>query len=220
MNLGAEGSSSPENAKRTLPYTGKRRIHLAEMLLELRLHGGEDKLRKGKPFSPDIASTNAILFDSRYSNRAKVKAYRNWLETPPNQPCVFGRIAAKNKNIFICLLEEDEILQMPHGDDDLASLIQDYRQAWKRHALDGLSSSFLVVLVSRWIVTKAPNEQLKEICRRLMELYMQVQPIEDDTLLTEQEYVFLRQQDPGGATRLLKFSTLPNIFCCQGDGRW
>jgi hypothetical protein len=195
-------------------------MHLAEMLLELRLHGKEDAFRKTTPFSRDITATNAVLFDPRYSNRAKVTAYRNWLETPPNQPCVFGRVAAKNKNVFICLLEEDEILRMPNGDEDLASLIQDYRQAWKRHALDGLSSSFLVVLASKWIVTKEPNEQLKEICRRLMELYMQVQPIADDSFLTEHEYVFLRQKDPGAGARLLKFSTLPNIFCCQGDGRW
>ena len=49
---------------------------------------------------------------------------------------------------------------------------------------------------------------------------MQVQQIADDTFLAEQEYVFLRQKDSAGKTRLLKFSTLPNIFCAQGDGRW
>lgn len=201
-------------------YRTRGKQHLSEMLLEMRLHGKEDAFRKTTPFSRDITSTNAVLFDSRYSNRAKVSAYRNWLETAPNQPCVFGRVAAKNKNIFICLLEEDEILRMPHGDEDLASLIQDYRQAWKRHALDALSSSFVIVLVSKWIITKEPNEHLKEICRRLMELYMQVQQIADDTFLAEQEYVFLRQKDSAGKTRLLKFSTLPNIFCAQGDGRW
>jgi len=196
------------------------RRHLSEMLLEMRLHGKQDTFRQTTPFSRDITSTNAVLFDPRYNNRAKVSAYRNWLETAPNQPCVFGRVAAKNKNIFICLLEEDEILRMPRGDEDLASVIQDYRQAWKRHALDALSSSFVIVLVSKWIVTKEPNEQLKEICRRLMELYMQVQHIADDTFLAEQEYVFLRQKDSASKTRLLKFSTLPNIFCAQGDGRW
>ena len=110
-------------------YRTRGKQHLSEMLLEMRLHGKEDAFRKTTPFSRDMTSTNAVLFDSRYSNRAKVSAYRNWLETAPNQPCVFGRVAAKNKNIFICLLEEDEILRMPHGDEDLASLIQDYRQA-------------------------------------------------------------------------------------------
>jgi hypothetical protein len=44
---------------------------------------------------------------------------------------------------------------------------------------------------------------------------MQIQ-IPDDTFHTEREYVFLRRSD----NSLLKFSTLPNIFCAQGDGRW
>jgi hypothetical protein len=195
-------------------------LHLAEMLLALRLHGREDSLRRRSSFSEDIEAVHAILFNTKYDKRRKIRAYRKWLETPPNQPCVFGRIAARNKNVFICLIEENEILQMRNGDDDLRNTIQDYRQVWKRHALDGLSSSFVIVLVSRSLVTKEPNEQLKEICRRLMELYMEIQPIRDDTFHTQREYVFLRQNTPDDTKRLLKFSTLPNIFCAQGDGRW
>jgi hypothetical protein len=69
------------------------------------------------------------------------------------------------------------------------------------------------------MVDKAPGPQLKEICRRFMELYMEVDKVEDDTILPEREYVFLRK---AGArdSEVLKFSTLPNIFCAQGDGRW
>jgi hypothetical protein len=44
---------------------------------------------------------------------------------------------------------------------------------------------------------------------------MQVR-VPDDTFHTEREYVFLRRPD----NSLLRFSTLPNIFCAQGDGRW
>lgn len=44
---------------------------------------------------------------------------------------------------------------------------------------------------------------------------MQVE-IADDTFHTQREYVFLRGQHHD----VLKFSTLPNIFCSQGDGRW
>jgi hypothetical protein len=54
-----------------------------------------------------------------------------------------------------------------------------------------------------------------------MELYMNVTPIADDSILPQREYVFLRQILPDGSrARILKFSTLPNIFCAQGDGRW
>src|SRR5437762_8184035 len=194
-----------------------RNTNLAEMLLNARFHCRKDGFRTKRAFSEDMEATQAILFSPRYDTRKKVRAYRNWLEL--RQPCVFGRIAAKNKNVFICLLEEKDILQMRRGDDDLRDTIQDYRQVWKRHALDGLSSSFVVLMVSKTLVELEPSDELKEICRRLMELYMEIDRIDDDTFLARREYVFLRQGERD-KLRILKFSTLPNIFAAQGDGRW
>lgn len=188
------------------------------MILDYKLHGPSDQFRKRQGFSEDIEATQAVLFNPRYDKRRKIKAFRQWLEI--NQPCVFGRVAAKNKNVFVCLLEEHEVLRMRRGDEDLRDTIQDYRQAWKRHALEGLSSSFLILLVSRSLVTKEPNVQLKQICRRLMELYMEIEPIKDDTYRTQQEYLFLRLPHQDEPSTILSFSTLPNIFCSQGDGRW
>jgi hypothetical protein len=191
--------------------------HLAEMLLELKLHGKVDRFRKNRGFSDDIQSAHAILFNADAPRLKKLKAYRTWLQN--SQPCVFGRVAAKNENIFICLLEEHEILRMKNGDPDLRDTIQDARQSWKRHALDGRHSSFLILLLSPSLVTKEPNDQLKEVCRRLMELYMEIPHVADDTIETQREYVFLRGSS-GLKDQLLKFSTLPNVFCAQGDGRW
>jgi hypothetical protein len=135
-----------------------------------------------------------------------------WRKT---SPASFGKMAATNKNVYICLLEEHEILRMQRGDADVMDTLQDHRQAFKRLALEGLVSSFIILLTSRHLITREPNQALKDICRRLIELYMQVR-VPDDTFHTEREYVFLRQ--PNNA--VLKFSTLPNIFCAQGDGRW
>jgi hypothetical protein len=193
------------------------KTHLAEMLLDIKFRGTEDHFRKTRPFSEDIEAAQAILFNNRYDKRRKITAYRRWLEL--NQPCVFGRIAAKNKNVFTCLLEEHETLRMKRGDDDVRETIQDHRQVWKRYALEGLSSSFLILLVSRMLVTKEPGDRLKEISRRLLELYMEIDHIDDDTFRTQREYVFFRTGQPG-VERLLKFSTLPNVFCAQADGRW
>ena len=95
--------------------------HLAELLLELKLHGSADRFRKKHPFSPDVAATHGVLFSPNYSKRKKLKAYREWLES--NQPCVFGRVAAKNKLVFVCLLEESEIFRMSRGDEDLHDTI-------------------------------------------------------------------------------------------------
>jgi len=188
------------------------------MMLSLRLHGRIDALRARTPFSEDIEATNAILFNAKYSKRTKIRAYRRWLEQ--SQPCVFGRVAAKNKNVFICLLEEHELLAMKGGDIDLRDTLQDYRQVWKRHALEGLVSSFVILVVSPSIASKQPDETLKEIARRLLELYMELDRIDDDTYHTQREYVFLRRIQADKRQSLLKFSTLPNIFCIQGDRRW
>ena len=77
-----------------------------------------------------------------------------------------GKAAATNKNIYICLLEEDEILRISRGDTDVDDTIQDHRHAWKRLALEGRASSFVILLTSKYLITRAPNEPLKEVCRR------------------------------------------------------
>ncbi len=189
------------------------RPQLSELLLESRFHQPSDRMRARLPFSPDIEATQSILFNRTYDKQVKIRAYRQWLER--NQPCMFGKAAATNKKVYICLLEEDEILRMSRGDADVEDSVQDHRQVWKRLALEGRVSSFVILLTSRHLVYKEPNAALKEICRRLIELYIQI-PVRDDTFRTEREYVFLRKEDGS----ILKFSTLPNIFCAQGDQRW
>ena len=77
--------------------------HCAELLLELKLHGTPDPLRKKRPFSEDISSAHGVLFNPRYTKLRKVKAYRKWIES--GQPCVFGRVAR----------EERKYLHLPLG---------------------------------------------------------------------------------------------------------
>lgn len=192
--------------------------HLAEMLLDINYHGQDDRFRKTHPFSEDIESAQAILFNPRYDKWKKLDAYRRWLVG--GQPCLFGKAAARNKHVFICLLEEHEILCMKNGDDDLRDTIQDHRQVWKRYALDEPFSSFLVVLLSKRLVNKEPGDKLKEVCRRLLELYMEVDRVNDDTILPQREYVFMRGLEKDSETKLIRFGTLPNVFCAQGDKRW
>jgi hypothetical protein len=71
------------------------KAHLAEMLLDIKFRGPEDRFRTAHPFSEDIEATQAILFNSCYDKRRKITAYRRWLEI--NQPCIFGRIAERIK---------------------------------------------------------------------------------------------------------------------------
>ncbi len=192
--------------------------HAAELLLDLRLNPRLDKLRKTRRFSQDMQAAQAVLLNPKNTRAQKINAYRTWLIK--NQPCVFGRLAATQKRVFICMLEENEILGMRKGDEDLRDTIQDYRQLWKRYALEGRHSSFLLAVIGESIMKEAPGDRLKEFCRRLLELYMDVPNIRDDTIVPQREYVFLKLASDSGGDNFLKFATLPNIFCAQGDGRW
>jgi hypothetical protein len=190
--------------------------HFAELLLTMKLRGTRDPLRSRSGFSDDIQQANAILHNARVPRLRKIAAYRNWLRT--EQPCVFGRGAAGKRQVFICLVDEREILLMRRGDHDLRSTIEDHRRVWKRHALHGLSSSFVLVVVSPTLCMVAPGAELKEACRRLMEPYVGAS-VPDDTILPQREYVYLAKT-VGEKRILLKFATLPNLFCPQGDQRW
>jgi hypothetical protein len=101
---------------------------------------------------------------------------------------------------------------MKNGDDDLRDTIQDHRQVWKRYALDEPFSSFLVVLLSKRLVNKEPGDKLKEVCRRLLELYMEVDRVNDDTILPQREYVFMRAPEKESETELIRFG---NCLTCS-----
>jgi len=188
------------------------------MLLSLKLYGKKDPLHTGQrgSFSDDIVETNSILNDPGKSKEKKRDAFKRWLAK--SQPCLFGQTAARNDKVFVCLLEEDEILRMQNGDDDLRQTITDHQLVWRRYALHGLSSSFVILLCSRTIAGIAPCDELKELCRRLMELYLNCS-IGDNEILQHEEWVYLAK-GKGQSQSLLKFATLPNIFCAQGDRRW
>ena len=162
--------------------------HFAELLLAMKLRGVRDPLRSRSGFSDDIQQVNVLLQNARVPRLRKIAAYRDWLKT--EQPCVFGKSAAGKRQVFICLIDEREILSMRTGDYDLRDTIEDHRRVWKRHALHGLSSSFVIVVVSPTLCMVPPGPELKEACRRLMDLYVGAS-VPDDTILPQHEYVYL-----------------------------
>lgn len=115
---------------------------LAELLLQSRFHGSADQFRSRRPFSEDVEAIHAIVFNAKYDRQRKIRAYRGWLEK--SQPAFSDELRQRIRTVFICLIEEDEILRMKRGDEDVTDTIQDHRQVWKRYALDGLHSSFIL----------------------------------------------------------------------------
>ena len=109
---------------------GQSSPHFAELLLAAKLRTKRDAMRSRTDFSDDIQQVNSILHNPKAKKASKLTAYREWLRK--HQPCVFGRAAATNKQVFICLLDEEQILLMKRGDEDIRDTIRDHRSVWKR----------------------------------------------------------------------------------------
>ena len=103
------------------------------------------------------------MLNPKNTTTQKINAYRTWLSK--NQPCIFGKAAASQKRVFICLLGENEILCIRKGDDDLRDTIRHHRQLWKRYALEGRHSSFVLAVIGESLANETPGERLKEFCR-------------------------------------------------------
>ena len=172
------------------------------------------KLRKTRRFSQDMQATHAILLNSQNPKTQKINAYRAWFIK--NQPCVFGRLAATQKRVFICLLEENEILGMRKGDKDLRDTIQDYRQLWEAVRPRGITPVVVIAVIGESLVTETPGERLKEVLPSAPEAVHGNPHIPDDTIVTQREYVFLRMASTGAGDKFLKIRTLPNYSVLKG----
>ena len=109
--------------------------HLAELILDMKFHEKPDAMRKRLAFSEDIERAQVVLFNRNLPRKRRETALLRWIRE--EQPCVFGRVAAKNAKVFICILDQEDVVGMKRGDDDLREVLQLYRKAWKRYALDG-----------------------------------------------------------------------------------
>ena len=68
-----------------------------------------DPRREGQPFSADIEKCHREIF-APGTTRSEIEAnLRAWLKASPNQPCLFGRIAASEGSISFCILNEADI---------------------------------------------------------------------------------------------------------------
>ena len=85
------------------------------------------------------------------------------------QPCLFGRIEAKQNRLAFCILTENDLEK---SDQEIRHRIQREREDWRRAASDGRSHGFLIVAVSEQIAMARPNEQIHQLARRLCDLYL------------------------------------------------
>jgi hypothetical protein len=170
----------------------------------------QDPWRKTTVFSPGVQACHDVLFRPGASRTEMEVALNRWLAT--EQPCLFGRMEAKQERLAYCLLTENDLQR---GDGHVRARIQEDRDAWRRLARTGRSHAFVIVAISRQIAFAAVGPELLRVAQHLCSLYLgqaELDRIFHDALILE------IQSNSGSEYREWKAGV--NFFSAQGDGRW
>lgn len=167
-----------------------------------------DPFRERAPFDSNLSAASEVLLGASRHDEAAT-ALSNWLAK--YQPCLFGRITARLGALNYCFLSESDLEK---SDEEIHEKIQAARREWRRKAFAAESSGFVIVAISRKIITAIPNQIVRLLAKRLCFLYLGVD--DDDQILLED--VFLRV--PGKRDAELQWKAGVNYFCAQGDQRW
>lgn len=181
-------------------------LTVAELLAKLT----SDPWRQSNPFTVDMDEANKNIFAAGDCGESISRVLRDWLQK--YQPCLFGRIAARQDLISYCVLTERDLCQ---NDEAIRTKIQDARLQWTRDAFDGKKSGFVILAVAPMLALAAPDRNLKALARRLCSLYL-LQQIDVDRIYHDE--IFLEIQGEERST--WKWLAGVNYFCANGDGRW
>ena len=174
-----------------------------------------DPWRDKEGFSQDIEFASRQILDESKSDEEISVSLREWLED--NQPCLFGRMAGKLDLLSFCILREHDLQQ---SDARIRDKIQRFRLLWKREAVQGLRSGFIILAVSRSIVQAEPNDAMKELAKRLCFLYLR-EEIEDNKIHTER-LTLAPPSTPKNPDedQCYEWRVGVNVFAAAGDKRW
>lgn len=167
-----------------------------------------DPWRKWTGFSNDIDSVQDVLFGGDDKDRWH-SALNEWVEN--NQPCLFGKMAAKLEAIRFCVVDQPAL---DASDKDVFDTIQDCRFRWRRDAVHGKASAFVIVVASPALSVATPNDTVRQIAIRIASLYLN-QEVEVDQIY--QERVFL--ETPGARSGWMWRGGV-DYFAAHGDQRW
>jgi hypothetical protein len=127
-----------------------------------------------------------------------------------SQPCLFGRLAARawqgpgaaqGPGLDICWVLADDLAR---GHEHIAAKVWTARAAWKRRAVTGQSSAFLIVFNDERLAHALPGPRLDDLCLSLADTYLsEWAPVQCDTVYAEA--VPLHQAD--GTLALFKAGT-------------
>ncbi|MGA3156658.1 MAG: hypothetical protein ABSE43_03715 [Steroidobacteraceae bacterium] len=132
----------------------------------------------------DIDEANAVLLDPSIRDELKIARFRSWASR--HQPCMFGRLGAKNVGGIrydCCWINRDDLRR---GSPYVASKIQQTRAQWKLRASEGLSHGLIVMFNAPELAFAKPGPQLVQLCLALCNLYLiEHAPVSADTIYVE-----------------------------------
>lgn len=168
-----------------------------------------DKWRRQEGFSLDIETANRELFQCSH-REAAAGIINDWIAH--NQPCLFGRLAAKVGLLSHCVLTEEDLLGR---EQDLLNKIQTARTEWKRDGLLGKKSGFIISVISEKIACSVPDAAIKALASHICSLYLLDEVHSDQIRLDD-----LLLEMPSPLRTTWKWDTGVNYFSSHGDKRW
>src|SRR5688572_22431847 len=125
---------------------------LAELFKQLR----NDPWRDSSGFSPEMIAAHDVLFGSDSSGEHH-KTLNEWVEK--HQPCLFGKMAAKLDAVRFCVVNRATV---ESSDQAVFEAIRDARLRWKRDAMRGLASAFVIVVASPELARAVPDDTVRD----------------------------------------------------------
>jgi hypothetical protein len=170
----------------------------------------EDPWRRAIGFSPGVAQVLEATQNPSAADEEIIQSLDAWIAK--YQPCLFGRVAAKKGLLHYCILRESELLS---SDEAVRRKVQSARLSWKRRALVGEASGFIIAVISPRLALAVPDSSVQAIAKRLASLYL-LEEVDVDRIFTDR--VHLEVPDRNRTT--WEWLVGANYFSAQGDQRW
>jgi hypothetical protein len=173
----------------------------------------EDATRAAHPFSDDIENANVVLLNPFSTPAQKRIALECWFQRW--QPCLFGRMAGKQKGIHYCFLTNEDFLR---SDAFVRGKVTESRKLWKHRALRGEPRhGFILSICDRKVAYAAPDEHLLRFAHRLQEIVgWPARPESRENDIVD-ETLFLRHPK---SNVIQKFTFSVDFFASAGHLRW
>ncbi|MBX7152955.1 hypothetical protein K1X84_15105 [bacterium] len=170
----------------------------------------EDQWRVQNGFSDDLNKIHDKLFDENCNETITKTCINLWLQK--NQPCLFGRIAAKQDRLEFCILDDAD-LQSPNS--TIEKKIQMSRRLWTRDGFEGKKSGFIIFIKSQRISRALPDGNMKKLAQKICSLYL-LDNVDFDKIYLDNIWL----EKPGNPKAAWMWNTGINYFCSQADKRW